>query len=108
MKQLLITAVCALTLTLQAPAQSIQATIDQLAALQTLGQTLKQGYKTMTTGLTTIGSIRAAEFAQHRTYITGLDSVQATITTDQKLAALRIRLIQLRTRLQSALDNWKQ
>jgi len=107
MKQLLITASCAFALTLRAPAQSVQAAIDQLAALQTLGRTLQQGYKTISTGLNTIGSIRADEFGLHKAYITGLDTVQPAITTDQKLAALRSRLTQLRTQLQSALDYWK-
>ncbi|HEY4334663.1 MAG TPA: hypothetical protein VGM89_02170 [Puia sp.] len=107
MKHLLLTAACCVALTIHAPAQSIPAAIDQLAALQTLGHTIAKGYRTMTTGLDSIGSIRSAEYGLHNTYITGLDFVRPQVLADQKLQALRTQLTQLITRIRTTRAEWQ-
>jgi hypothetical protein len=108
MKRLFLLAAAFLFLTLHAPAQSVTAAIDELAALRTLRQTVQQGYKTVSAGLTNIGVIRTAEYQLHTDYITGLDSVRPAITADPKLHALLVQLSQLITQLQSSLDYWQK
>lgn len=108
MKQRLLVFTCSLGWTLYAPAQSVPAAIDQLAALHTLAQTIDQGYQTINNGLTTIGGLRAAEYRLHQDFVHGLDIVQPLITTDEKTAALRVRLSKLIAQLRATRQYWQQ
>jgi len=108
MKRILLATAIVLAVTAPATAQSVTTAIEQLAALRSLDQTLQQGYQTITTGLNTIGSIRLEEFGLHKTYITGLAIVQAPVSTDQRLLALRTRLARLTRQLQSSIEYWQQ
>lgn len=107
MKQILLATATVLVLTVPSTAQSVTTAIEQLAALRALDKTLQQGYRTLTTGLNTIGSIRLDEFGIHKGYIARLDAVQPPVSSDQRLLALRAQLTKLRVQLQSSIEYWQ-
>lgn len=90
------------------PAQSIDAWIEQLAALKTLSNTIRQGYATMTGGLQHIGNFRAGEYQLHDGYFSSLDTVKTAVLDDPRVAALQRRLRELIGQLQSALGYWQR
>jgi hypothetical protein len=107
-KSLLLIAAISAATAFRAEAQSVPAAIAQLAALQTLGTTIQQGYEIATTGLDIIHGFRADEYSLHLGFITRLDTVQPAVTTDSKVQALRTQLAALVNQLQSTLDYWQR
>jgi hypothetical protein len=95
-------------LAMQGHAQSISTWIEQLAALQTLHNTIRQGYAIVTGGVQTIGGIRQQEYQLHDGYFTSLDTVKPAVREDPRTGDLRGRIVLLIAQLQTALDYWKQ
>lgn len=62
-----------------AQAQSLPEMIGQVVELQALERSVQQGYRTVTSGLGTIGNIRNAEFGLHSAYFGSLDAVKPVI-----------------------------
>jgi hypothetical protein len=104
---LLICALCG-GLAISLPAQPLSAWIEQLAALRTLQNTLRQGYATVSSGLQTIGDVRGQEFQLHHGYFTSLDGVKPVVLDDPRTEDLRARLVTLMSQLQAALDYWQR
>ena len=102
----LISALCG-GLALRGHTQSISTWIEELAALQTLQRTIQDGYRIVTGGIQTIGTIRWREYQLHNGYVDGLDSVRPAIDYDPKVQALRNRLDALERQIRSALDYWQ-
>jgi hypothetical protein len=103
----LISAFCG-GLILPAHAQSINTWIEQLAALQTLGNTIRQEYRTVTGGLRTIGDIRVQEYRLHSAWMDSLGTVRMEVLDDPKTGALRVRLEALQEQIRSAIEYWRQ
>jgi hypothetical protein len=95
-------------LTLRGHAQAITTGIEQLAALQTLENTVQQGYRIATGGLQTIGEIRAGEYQLHLDYFSSLDSVKPVVAGDPHVQALRSQLTTLIAQLQAELAYWQR
>lgn len=94
-------------LALQGHSQPITVWIEQLAALQTLHNTVQQGYAAITGGLQIVGDTRYKEFQLHESYFAGFDTVKPVIDDDPRVQALRVRLDSLVVQLRSALDYWQ-
>ncbi|HLZ86411.1 MAG TPA: hypothetical protein VKQ52_04175 [Puia sp.] len=89
-------------------AQPLTEWIGQLAALQTLQQTVEQGYATVAGGLQTIGDLRYGEYRLHAGWFGSLDTVKPVIDEDPRVQALRSRLATMITQLRTALDYWQR
>jgi hypothetical protein len=102
--------ICALCggLAIRVPAQPLSAWIEQLAALRTLQNTLRQGYATVSGGLQTIGDVRGQEYQLHQGYFTSLEGVKPVVLDDPRTENLRARLVTLMSQLQAALDDWQR
>lgn len=104
---ILISALCG-GLILPAHAQSIDTWIEQLAALRTLGNTIRQEYRTVTSGLWTIGDLRIREYRLHSAWMDSLGTVRLEVRDDPKTGALRARLQALQDQIRSALEYWRK
>jgi hypothetical protein len=102
--------ICALCsgISIRLPAQPLSAWIEQLAALRTLQNTLRQGYATITGGLQAIGDVRGEEYQLHQGYFTSLDGVKPVVLDDPRTENLHARLVTLMSQLQAALDYWQR
>ena len=107
MKRILISAALCAGWGLACPAQGLSTWIEQLAALQALEQTVKQGYTTVTHGLQTIGDIRSDEYQLHQGYYGSLETVSPAVADDPKTLELTKLLEQLVQRLNAELDYWR-
>jgi hypothetical protein len=83
MKQLIVSGVLCLSCALNGSCQALRTWTEELTALQTLEHTVAQGYRTMTTGLTTIDSIRENEYQRHGAYYQSLFTVKKIFVYDQ-------------------------
>lgn len=88
-------------------AQGVTTWVEQLAALQTLEQTVQQGYSTVKNGLDNIGTIRYDEYQLHSEYYGSLATVNPTVLNDPKTEELVRLLNQLVQRLQASLAYWQ-
>ena len=89
-------------------AQGLQTSIDELAAFRTLEQTVQSGYHLATTGLTSIGDSKDAEYQLHSAYFGSLSTVSPAVANDPKLGALINRLETLIQELNIQLNYWRQ
>jgi hypothetical protein len=108
MKQLILSCTLWCTGSLLSHAQTIQVLTEQLAALKALQQTTQQGYRLVTGGLQTIGSIRDSEFGLHHSYIASLSTVNQQLAANPKLSALRQLQSTIVHQLDAALDYWRR
>lgn len=107
MKRLLISGALCAGWALNAHTQGLSTWIEQLAALQTLEQTVKQGYAAVTNGLQTIGNIRADEYQLHQAYYGSLATVNPAVVDDPRTLELTNLLQQLVERLNAELNYWR-
>jgi len=108
MKRILITgAICAgWGLSVHAQ-QGLSTWLEELAALRTLEQTIKQGYTTVTNGLEDIGDLRMDEYRLHQAYYGALETVSPAVIDDPRTLELAALLQQLVQRLNITLDYWR-
>ena len=92
---------------LTAQAQGLSTWIQELAALRTLEQTVRQGYTTITTGLGSIGNIRMDEYQLHQDYYGSLEMVSPAVSGNSKTEELTALLQQLVRRLNAELIYWR-
>ena len=89
-------------------AQGLQTSIDELAAFRTLAQTVQSGYHLATTGLTSIGAAKDAEYQLHSAYFGSMSSINPAVANDPELGALINRLQTLIQELNTQLNYWRQ
>ena len=89
-------------------AQGLQTSIDELAAFRTLAQTVQSGYHLTTTGLTSIGAAKDAEYQLHEAFFGQLATVSPAVAGDPELGALINRLQTLIQELNTQLNYWRQ
>ena len=87
--------------------QGLSTWLEELAALRTLEQTVKQGYTTVTTGLQDIGDIREDEYRLHQAYYGSLETVNPAVADDPKTLELTALLRLLLARLNDELNYWR-
>ena len=68
MTRIIIAGVLCCSCALKGYCQDIATWTEELTALQSLEHSVQQEYRTMTTGLTNIGTIKSDEYARHRAY----------------------------------------
>jgi|SRR5579872_5111774 len=61
--------------------QRLQTWLEQLAALQSLQQTIHEGYQLVESGLNTIGDLKTAEYQLHSDYYHSLKMVNPKLLT---------------------------
>lgn len=87
--------------------QGLRTWIEELAALRALEQTVKTEYTTVATGLQSIGNLRADEYRLHQVYYGSLETVSAAVGDDPKIGELGGLLQQLKQRLNTELNYWR-
>ena len=108
MNRILCLAVVWAVTALSGHAQGLQTSIDELAAFRTLAQTVQSGYHLATTGLTSIGATKDAEYQLHEAFFGQLATVNAAVASDPELGALINRLQTLIQELNTQLNYWRQ
>jgi hypothetical protein len=88
--------------------QTISVLTEQLAALEALQHSTEQGYRLVTDGLRTIGSIRDGEFQVHHAFFGSLSAVNTQLSGDPKLKALERLQASLFREISVALDYWRR
>jgi hypothetical protein len=108
MKQFLI--ICAFwgVGTLASHAQTVEAMVEQLAALQALQQSTTKGYSLMTDSLDNIGQITDSEFQMHQVFFSSLAAIDPSLSGDPKLTALRNLQNALTQQIRAERDYWQQ
>jgi hypothetical protein len=89
-------------------AQTVTVMAEQLAALDALAVTVKEGYHIADDGLEDIGQITDDEYHLHQAYFGSLAAVSPPVDEDPKLTALRNLQAELVQQVNAALEYWKK